>query len=203
MKDFDFKDKVNIVMLVLMASILLFSYVFYSYFYADYNEKLEQLTLSEQSKANRLKVIEKQVKRKDILAKELTLAQTELERLRKMFPDQEKVPLRLNDLYKIIRASGVRITKFKPGTEVAGGDENQVHYRKNHYYVSLEAGFHMLGELFEGLANLGYPISLDKMRIRQFAGIRSELDNSSQHGWTPITINVDFELITYSSRGKN
>ncbi|MGL1901848.1 MAG: type 4a pilus biogenesis protein PilO [Fibrobacterales bacterium] len=152
--------------------------------------------------------IQRQVKRVDDLRTEVRKAQRELTELKAMFPDQESVPLRLNDLYKVLRTSGVKITGFKPLEQkdikpVNAADDPKYHYRENIYTVELETGYHMLGVLFEGLANLGYPISLRNVRINKYAGLEQELEKSERHGWVPTTIAVSFNLVTYSSREGN
>jgi len=192
----------------LILLILLSAYGYWELFLFDNLNKIDQYKEDIKRKEVQYKQIERQITRVDQLRTEVRQAQKELSDLKAMFPDQESVPLRLNDLYKVLRTSGVKITGFKPKMSkdtlgVNQSEDPKYHYRENVYYIELETGYHMLGLLFEGLANLGYPISLRNVRINKFAGLDQELSKSEQHGWIPTTIAVSFDLITYSSREIN
>ncbi len=194
--------------IVVSALILLMGYGYWEFFLVESWNKIDENKERIKQQEIQYKQIQRQVKRVDKLRAEVRQAQRELTELKAMFPDHESVPLRLNDLYKVLRTSGVRITGFKPvvakaDKSVAVLEDPKYHYRENVYTVDLETGYHMLGVLFEGLANLGYPISLRDVRINKFAGLEQELEKSEQHGWVPTTIAVSFNLITYSSRESN
>ena len=126
---------------------------------------------------------------------QLAKAENEFERLKEMFPEEEKVPLRLQDLYAVLRSSGVQIQKFNPE-----GRTTKEYYIENKYSIVVNSGYHMLGYLFSEIANFNYPTSITELRLNRYSGIASELEKAESHGWTPITISVSFKLTTYTSK---
>ena len=113
-----------------------------------------------------------------------------------MFPEQEKVPSRLQELYAVIRTSGVHITKFAPSSR-----DEQEYFIENKYSLAMNAGYHMLGYLFAEIANFGYPTSISSLRVMRYGGIDNEIEKASLHGWIPITTTVTMDLTTYTSKG--
>ena len=124
-------------------------------------------------------------------------AEIEFERLKEMFPEEEKVPLRLQDLYSVVRASGVNIQLFKPNGQV-----EQEHFVENKYSFTVNAGYHMLGYLFAEIANFNYPTTIDNLKLNRFGSITQEIKKAEEHGWEPVTMSVSFDLTTFTSRKK-
>jgi len=114
-----------------------------------------------------------------------------------MFPEEEKVPLRLQDLYSVVRASGVNIQLFKPN-----GVEEKEHFVENKYSFTVNAGYHMLGYLFAEIANFNYPTTIDNLKLNRFGSITQEIKKAEEHGWEPVTMSVSFDLTTFTSRKK-
>ena len=136
-----------------------------------------------------------QKKRIAELEMQLVQAEKDFEKLKEMFPEEEKVPLRLQDLYSVLRSSGVQIQRFNP----EGGSEKE-HYKENRYSIAVNSGYHMLGYLFAEIANFNYPTSISNLRLNRYSGIAAELQKAETHGWTPITMSVTFNLTTYTSK---
>jgi type IV pilus assembly protein PilO len=112
-----------------------------------------------------------------------------------MFPEDEKVPLRLQDLYSVVRASGVNIQTFKPN-----GTVSQEHYIENKYSFVVNAGYHMLGYLFAEIANFNYPTTIDNLKLTRSGAMSQEVKKAEEHGWEPVTMGVSFDLTTFTSR---
>ena len=108
---------------------------------------------------------------------------------------EEKVPLRLQDLYSVIRSSMVQIQKFNPE-----GRAEKEHYIENRYSIAVNSGYHMLGYLFAEIANFSYPTAISNLKLNRYSGIKAEVEKSETHGWTPITMSVTFNLTTYTSK---
>lgn len=129
------------------------------------------------------------------LEMQLVQAEKDFEKLKEMFPEEEKVPLRLQDLYAVIRSSMVQIQKFNPE-----GRAEKEHYVENRYSIAVNSGYHMLGYLFAEIANFNYPTAITNLRLNRYSGIKAEVEKSETHGWTPITMSVTFNLTTYTSK---
>jgi type IV pilus assembly protein PilO len=129
------------------------------------------------------------------LEMQLAQAEKDFEKLKEMFPEEEKVPLRLQDLYAVIRSSMVQIQKFNPE-----GRAEKEHYIENRYSIAVNSGYHMLGYLFAEIANFNYPTAITNLRLNRYSGIKAEVEKSETHGWTPITMSVTFNLTTYTSK---
>jgi len=194
---FDFKDKKNIYILVVAVVCLTSMYMFYDSIWTEFEENQKRLIEEQKSAQAELDKINSQRSRIPMLEADLQKAEIEFERLKEMFPEEEKVPLRLQDLYSVVRASGVNIQVFKPN-----GQEQKEHFVENKYFFNVNAGYHMLGYLFAEIANFNYPTTIDNLRLNRFGSISQEVKKAEEHGWEPVTMSVSFDLTTFTSRKK-
>ncbi|MDR1812662.1 MAG: type 4a pilus biogenesis protein PilO [Candidatus Fibromonas sp.] len=194
---FDVKDKKNIYLIVAAVLCVASSYLFYDMIWTEFQQEQKSL-IEEQKKAQaELDKINAQRPRKPLLEAEKQRAEIEFERLKEMFPEDEKVPLRLQDLYSVVRASGVNIQSFKPS-----GAQAQEHFVENKYSFVVNAGYHMLGYLFAEIANFNYPTTIDNLKLNRSGAISQEVKKAEDHGWEPVTMGVSFDLTTFTSRKK-
>ncbi len=194
---FDIKDRKNIYLIVVVILCVASSYLFYDMVWTEFQQEQERL-IEEQKKAQaELDKINAQRPRKPLLEAEKQRAEIEFERLKEMFPEEEKVPLRLQDLYSVVRASGVNIQSFKPT-----GAQPQEHFVENKYSFVVNAGYHMLGYLFAEIANFNYPTTIDNLKLNRSGAISQEVKKAEDHGWEPVTVGVSFDLTTFTSRKK-
>jgi len=194
---FDLKDKKNIYVVIVAIVCLCSGYLFYDSIWTEFQVEKERLTEEQKNAQTELDKINSQRSRIPMLEKELQKAESDFERLKEMFPEEEKVPLRLQDLYSVVRASGVNIQMFKPN-----GAEEKEHFVENKYSFNVNAGYHMLGYLFAEIANFNYPTTIDNLKLNRFGSISQEVKKAEEHGWEPITMNVSFDLTTFTSRKK-
>ena len=101
----------------------------------------------------------------------------------------------MQDLYSVLRSSGVQIQKFNPE-----GRSEREHYIENRYSIAVNSGYHMLGYLFAEIANFNYPTAISNLKLGRYSGIAAEMQKAETHGWTPITTTVTFNLTTYTSK---
>jgi len=194
---FDVKDKKNIYLIAATVLCVASSYLFYDMIWTEFQQEQKSL-IEEQKKAQaELDKINAQRPRKPLLEAEKQRAEIEFERLKEMFPEDEKVPLRLQDLYSVVRASGVNIQSFKPS-----GAQAQEHFVENKYSFVVNAGYHMLGYLFAEIANFNYPTTIDNLKLNRSGAISQEVKKAEDHGWEPVTMGVSFDLTTFTSRKK-
>jgi len=194
---FDFKDKKNIYILVVAVACLTSVYMFYDSIWTEFEDNQKRLIEEQKNAQAELDKINSQRSRIPMLEADLQKAEIEFERLKEMFPEEEKVPLRLQDLYSVVRASGVNIQEFKPNGQV-----EQEHFVENKYFFRVNAGYHMLGYLFAEIANFNYPTTIDNLKLNRFGSISQEVKKSEEHGWEPVTMSVSFDLTTFTSRKK-
>ncbi|MCQ2098060.1 MAG: type 4a pilus biogenesis protein PilO [Fibrobacter sp.] len=189
------KDKKTVYALVIVAILLLGVYYMYDYVWTPFEERRDSLN-TELSAANAEKAkIDAQKHRIAQLEIEKAQAEKDFEKLKEMFPEEEKVPLRLQDLYSVLRSSGVQIQKFNPE-----GRSEREHYIENRYSIAVNSGYHMLGYLLAEIANFNYPTAVSNLRLNRYSGIAAEIQKAETHGWTPITMTVTFNLTTYTSK---
>ncbi len=160
-------------------------------FDSDYKDLVRQLEASQKE----LDKIESKKHRVAELEMQLAQSEKDFQKLKEMFPEEEKVPLRLQDLYSVLRSSGVQIQKFNPE-----GRSEREHYIENRYSIAVNSGYHMLGYLFAEIANFNYPTAISNLRLSRYSGIAAEVQKAETHGWTPITMSVNFNLTTYTSK---
>ncbi|MBR4917499.1 MAG: type 4a pilus biogenesis protein PilO [Fibrobacter sp.] len=195
MGNFDLKDKKNIYLLAVILLIMGGAYYVWDYMWNPFvmeRDRLENELRSAQAELDKINA-----KKHRIAELELQLVQAEkdFEKLKEMFPEEEKVPLRLQDLYAVLRSSGVQIQRFNPE-----GSSEKEHYIENRYSIAVNSGYHMLGYLFAEIANFNYPTAITNLRLNRYSGIAAELQKAETHGWTPITVSVSFNLTTYTSK---
>lgn len=195
MGNFDFKDKKNIYAIVVAVLILALGYYVYDYMWNPYVENRDRLERELASAQAELDKINAKKHRIAELELQLVQAEKDFEKLKEMFPEEEKVPLRLQDLYAVLRSSGVQIQRFNPE-----GSSEKEHYVENRYSIAVNSGYHMLGYLFAEIANFNYPTAITNLRLNRYSGIAAELQKAETHGWTPITVSVSFNLTTYTSK---
>ena len=191
----DFKDKKNIYCIAMIVVILLAAYSVYEYVWVPFEEEHTDLVRQLDSATNELKKIESKRNRVAELEMQLAQAEKDFQKLKEMFPEEEKVPLRLQDLYSVLRSSGVQIQKFNPE-----GRSEREHYIENRYSIAVNSGYHMLGYLFAEIANFNYPTAITNLKLSRYSGIAAEVQKAETHGWTPITMSVNFNLTTYTSK---
>ncbi len=194
---FDFKDKKNIYVVFVAVICLGSIYMFYDSIWTEFQENQKRLIEEQKNAQIELDKINSQRSRIPMLEADLQKAEIEFERLKEMFPEEEKVPLRLQDLYSVVRASGVNIQLFKPNGQV-----EQEHFVENKYSFTVNAGYHMLGYLFAEIANFNYPTTIDNLKLNRFGSITQEIKKAEEHGWEPVTMSVSFDLTTFTSRKK-
>ena len=195
MGNFDLNVKKNIYLLAVILLIMGGAYYVWDYMWNPFvmeRDRLENELRSAQAELDKINA-----KKHRIAELELQLVQAEkdFEKLKEMFPEEEKVPLRLQDLYAVLRSSGVQIQRFNPE-----GSSPKEHYVENRYSIAVNSGYHMLGYLFAEIANFNYPTAITNLRLNRYSGIAAELQKAETHGWTPITVSVSFNLTTYTSK---
>jgi type IV pilus assembly protein PilO len=171
------------------------AHMVYNYIWDPFVYQRESLERDLQSAQSELDKINAKKHRVAELEMQLVQAEKDFEKLKEMFPEEEKVPLRLQDLYSVLRSSGVQIQKFNPE-----GQSEKEHYKENRYSISVNSGYHMLGYLFAEIANFNYPTAISNLRLSRYSGIAAEIQKAETHGWTPITMSVNFNLTTYTSK---
>ncbi len=191
----NWRDKKTIYALAVSLLILAGGYFVYAYIWEPFTLEQQRLEGDLKSAQSELDKINVQRGRVAKLEAELVQAENEFERLKEMFPEEEQVPLRLQDLYAVLRSSGVQIQKFSPAGKV-----EREYFIEHRYSVVVNAGYHMLGYLFAEIANFNYPTAITDLKISRYGGINQELEKAESHGWTPITISVSFNLTTYTSK---
>ena len=191
----DFKDKKNVYCIVMIVAILLMGSSVYQYVWTPFQEEHTELDNQLKSAKSELAKIESKKHRVAELEMQLAQAEKDFQKLKEMFPEEEKVPLRLQDLYSVLRSSGVQIQKFNPE-----GRSEREHYVENRYSIAVNSGYHMLGYLFAEIANFNYPTAITNLKLSRYSGIAAEVQKAESHGWTPITMSVNFNLTTYTSK---
>ncbi|PWJ68261.1 MULTISPECIES: type 4a pilus biogenesis protein PilO [unclassified Fibrobacter] len=191
----DFKDKKTIYALVIVAIIALGAYYMWDYVWNPFDAQRASLESDLRSTQAELDKINSKKHRVQELEMQLVQAEKDFEKLKEMFPEEEKVPLRLQDLYSVLRSSGVQIQKFNPE-----GRSEREHYIENRYSIAVNSGYHMLGYLFAEIANFNYPTAISNLKLNRYSGIANEIQKAETHGWTPITMSVSFNLTTYTSK---
>ena len=191
----DLKDKRNVYAIIVCLLIMAAAHLVYNYMWDPFTYQRESLERDLQSAQAELDKINAKKHRVAELEMQLAQAEKDFEKLKEMFPEEEKVPLRLQDLYAVLRSSGVQIQKFNPE-----GSSAKEHYVENRYSIAVNSGYHMLGYLFAEIANFNYPTAITNLRMSRYSGIAAELQKAETHGWTPITVSVSFNLTTYTSK---
>lgn len=201
-----FKDKLNVLILVVLVLNVGGIWSFYQYVYIEQIKEIETKTLEVKSAKTRLENIEHQLRNRDYLEMKLSQAKNDLAVLRAMFPSDELVAKRLRDLYRVFRATGIDITKFEPKGRVARDetklkkDDPKSFYNENLYELELNGGFHMLGQMFAEVANFRYPTMITGLSAKPSPKLAKEIDDFETQGWQPKSMRMKFKFTTFTSR---
>ncbi|MBO7500317.1 MAG: hypothetical protein J6Z50_04970 [Fibrobacterales bacterium] len=211
MPQIDVRDPLTIYMFAMIAATAIAAALIYFLSIDPLQLEIAELQDKIVSEQQTLDRVLKDAARKPQFEKEVADAQEELARLKEMFPDEEKVPVRLHDLNLAVRQAGVRVVSVEPvnrpapaapppGQQAAASDDPSSYYVENYYKLEVEGGYHQIGDMFAEMANFDYPTRIRDVKIRRFSGLQNEIKNSKSHGTTPVTMQVSFRLITFSSR---
>ena len=191
----DLKDKLTQWLILCIVIVAAGGYGHYTYVYLPRQEAITQLTAEEEKLSRELTVVKTQVQRLAQIRVELASAESEFAKLQEMFPDEERIPSRLQDLLTVTRRSGTITTKFVPQPSV-----QQQYFAENNYKISTMGSYHSVGEMFAEFANFKYPTSIQRMSITVSANLKTEMDNADKHGTIPNTVAAEFDFTTYTSR---
>ncbi len=192
---FDTKDKINQWLVLVLLIVGGGGYYFWDSLYLPMTEEIRTLKTQEEQLQRDLTKVKSQVQRMAKLREELVVAKAEFAKLQEMFPDQEQIPSRLQDLTSVTRRSGTTTTRFQPLPAV-----QKEYYTENKYKLNITGSYHAIGEMFAELANFRYPTSVQKLALEVSPKLKDELDNADKHGTTANTVVTEFEFTTYTSR---
>lgn len=192
---FDPKDKINQWLILVLLIVGGGGYYFWDSVYLPMTEEIRALKEEEDKLQRDLTKVKSQVQRMAKLREELLVAKAEFAKLQEMFPDQEQIPSRLQDLTSVTRRSGTTTTRFQPLPAV-----QKEYYTENKYKLNITGSYHAIGEMFAELANFRYPTSVQKLALEVSPKLKDELDNADKHGTTANTVVTEFEFTTYTSR---
>lgn len=191
----DPKDKLNQFVILVILLIGGGGYYFWDSVYKPMTEELRTLKDEEEKLSRELTKVKSQVQRMAKLKEELALATADFEKLQEMFPDQEQIPTRLQDLTSVTRRSGTTTTRFQPLPPI-----QKDYYTENKYKLNVTGSYHSIGEMFAEMANFRYPTSVQKLSLDVSPKLKDELDNADKHGTNANTVVTEFEFTTYTSR---
>lgn len=191
----DLKDRLTQWLILCILLVLGGGYLYWTQVYQPRAEEIDQLTHKQETLSKELTVVLTQVQRLEEIKKELKAAEADFAKLQEMFPDQEMVPSRLQDLLTVTRRAGTVTTKFVPQPSV-----QKDYYSENNYKISTTGSYHSIGEMFAEFANFKYPTSIQKMSIVVSPTLKSEIEFADKHGTVPSTVTAEFDFTTYTSR---
>lgn len=152
------------------------------------------MTEKEMKKSELLR-IQTMTQRQGVLESQIRQAERDFAKLREMFPDQDSIPKRLQDLTMASRQASITPQGFRPDTRV-----EKEFYVENNYQVEVAAGFHGLGAFYQEIANFPYPTAISQVGISQNKRLERELQQSEETGQAPQTVAASFRLTTFSSK---
>ncbi|MFC1584364.1 type 4a pilus biogenesis protein PilO [Fibrobacterota bacterium] len=194
MKQLTLKTKMLIYAGACMALVFYLMYLFWSREWIPYNEESQRLESVLNNKKTELSKIMTQNQRKGELQREIKQASEDFIRLKEMFPDQDFIPKRLQDLSRASRRSSVVPVLFEPLNAM-----EKEFYMENNYAIKVESGYHGLGAFFQEIANFTYPTAITNVHIMQNASVK-RVKNVSQIDDIINTIDTKFQLKTFTSK---
>ena len=114
MPQIDVRDPLTIYMFAMIAATAIAAALIYFLSIDPLQLEIAELQDKIVSEQQTLDRVLKDAARKPQFVKEVADAQEELARLKEMFPDEEKVPVRLHDLNLAVRQAGVRVVSVEP-----------------------------------------------------------------------------------------
>lgn len=169
-------------------------YLWYQQFYEPIRSELRVLQNKKETKQDTLRVVQALKPQLAQLRQELIGAQSKLDSLKSIFPDQKEIPKLLREITAVAHASGITTTKFNPLPDV-----EREYYVENRYNISVRGGYHDLADFFAFLANFTLIINLSSVNIagnpEYTVALSEEMNRKSN-----ATIVAMFEMTTFSSK---
>lgn len=125
---------------------------------------------------------------------EISLAQSRLDSLKSIFPDQKEIPKLIREITSVARASGITTTKFNPLPDI-----EREYYVENRYNISVTGGYHELAEFFAFLANFPLIINLTSVNIATNPDAAHSSADLEYETSVPSVVS-SFEMTTFSSK---
>jgi type IV pilus assembly protein PilO len=182
--------RVPLLMLVIVAAGI---YFWYDQMYTPLTTENAKLTRQLTAKKDTLRTIQALKPQLAQLRAELGMAQSKLDSLKSIFPDQKEIPKLIREITSVARASGITTTRFNPLPDV-----EREYYIENRYSIMVEGRYHDLADFYAFLANFTLIINLSSMHIATnptlaMSGEESGYDHAS-------TVVASFEMTTFSSK---
>ncbi len=195
MKAINLKDpKFRLPALILLIGVI-GTVIWYNQFYISTNQAIETLEKKYNAQQDTLRTIQALKPQLNKLREDLQAAQSKLDSLKSIFPDQKEIPKLLREITSVARASGITTTKFNPMPDI-----EKEYYIENHYNMAVSGGYHQLAEFFAFLANFPLIINLTSMNIAANPDYINDLQTSGDQEEVSQTVVSQFEMTTFSSK---
>lgn len=163
--------------------------------YTPIQDELKDLESKKKAKQDTLNTILALKPQLKLLKEELRLSQIRLDSLKSIFPDQKEIPKLIREITAVARASGIVTTKFNPLPDI-----EKEYYIENKYNLTVEGGYHQLGEFFSFLANFRLIINLGSVAIAENPVKSADAALSEDLGIVLPSVISTFEMTTFSSK---
>lgn len=195
MKTINLKDpKFRLPALILLIGVI-GTVIWYNQSYISTKQTIETLEKKYNAQQDTLRTIQALKPQLNKLREDLQAAQSKLDSLKSIFPDQKEIPKLLREITSVARASGITTTKFNPMPDV-----EKEYYIENHYNMAVSGGYHQLAEFFAFLANFPLIINLTSMNIAANPEYIHGLQTSGDQEEVSQTVVSQFEMTTFSSK---
>ncbi|NLG19290.1 MAG: type 4a pilus biogenesis protein PilO [Fibrobacter sp.] len=170
------------------------TYLWVQQLYLPNKEIIAGLEVSRNAKQDTLRTVLALKPQLNTIRMEISLAQSRLDSLKSIFPDQKEIPKLIREITGVARASGITTTKFNPLPDI-----EREYYVENRYNISVTGGYHELAEFFAFLANFPLIINLTSVNIAANPDAANSSANLEYETSVPSVVS-SFEMTTFSSK---
>lgn len=173
------------ILLIALVGFLLI-YFWHARFYSSYSKRIDEKQLEYEALLTHLKKVELKAKSVESLKSEYQDLWYKYEKVEKLLPEQNQVPLFLNQMHTAAQMSQARIVELIPKSTTPVSFYNALDYT-----VKVEGKYHQLGKFLCNLAN--FPFLND---VSQVAIDALPYDLKGKEAAAP-TVSSTFKLTTY------
>lgn len=182
----DLREPKSQKMLLIILVGFLIIYFWHARFYSSYSRKIDESQLEYEALLTHLKKVELKAKSVQSLKSEYENLLNNYQNVEKLLPEENEVPLFLNQMHTAAQMSQARILELNPQ-----GVTPVSFYNALDYTVKVEGKYHSLGKFLSNVANFPFLNNVSQVTIE---GLPSDLKGN---GANRPTITSTFKLTTY------
>ena len=189
----DLKDPKNQVLIFISIIFIVAIYGWYSVFFTNYGEKLDQQKRQYEKFRSELFAVKQEAKSLDALKEKFNKQNLRYEKIKLLLPEKKEDESLLAQMHVAAQLTNSTIISITPQETV-----QKDYYNANNYMVELESTYHDLGKFFAKVVNFPFIVTISDVELKQ---PEKEMNSETAGGQNrnTHTVSATFKLTSYNS----